>query len=117
LRSTRQPPPELRQCPRSDLSDNLLLGVLNLAEALDQAGVHPAATLGALPGGRLPRSSTLVMARALRGITPPDGTVYRASLPARFIYSTIILLAVAACGALLALASGDLYPVFIASVL
>ncbi|HEX5158440.1 MAG TPA: toll/interleukin-1 receptor domain-containing protein [Ktedonobacterales bacterium] len=117
IRTTRQPPPELRQSPRSDLRENLLLGVLSLAEALDQAGAHPAATLGALPGGRLPRSSTLVMARALRGVTPPDGTVYRASLPSRFIYSTIILLAVAASGVLFALVSGSLYPLFIASVL
>ncbi len=117
IRTTRQPSSELRQCPRSDLRDNLLLGVLNLAEALDQAGAHPAATFGALPGGRLPRSSTLVMAQALRGITPPDGAVYRASLPARFIYSTIILLAVAAFGVLFALAIGNLYPLFIASVL
>jgi TIR domain len=117
VRTSRQPPPELRQCPRSDLRGNLLLGVLSLAEALDQAGAHPASTFGALPGGRLPRSSTLVMAQALRGITPPDGTVFRASLPARFIYSTIILLTVAALGALLALASGNLYPLFIASVL
>lgn len=117
IRTTRQPPPALRQCPRSDLRDNLLLGVLNLVDALDQAGAHPAATLGALPGGRLPRSSTLVMAQALHGITPPDGMVYRASLPARFIYSTIILLAVAVSGALLALAMSNLYPLFIASVL
>jgi hypothetical protein len=117
IRTTRQPPPELRQSPRSDLRGNLLLGVLGLAEALDQAGAHPASLFGALPGGRLPRSSTLVMARALRGITPPDGTVYRASLPARFIYSSIILLAVAAASALLALAISNLYPLFIASVL
>jgi TIR domain len=106
IRTIRQPPPALRQCPRSDLRGNLLLGVLSLAEALDQAGAHPASLFGALPGGRLPRRSTLVMARALRGITPPDGAVYRASLPARFIYSTVILLAI-----------GDLYPLFIASVL
>jgi hypothetical protein len=117
IRTTRQPPPELRQSPRSDLRGNLLLGVLSLADALNQAGAHPAASFGALPGGRLPRSSTLVMARALRGITPPDGTVFRASLPARFIYSAIILLAVAAASALLALAIGNLYPLFIASVL
>lgn len=117
IRTTLQPPPELRQSPRSDLRGNLLLGVLSLAEALDQAGAHPASMFGALPGGRLPRSSTLVMAQALRGITPPDGTVYRASLPARFTYSTIILLAVAAGGALLALAISDLYPLFIVGVL
>ncbi|HEX5546212.1 MAG TPA: toll/interleukin-1 receptor domain-containing protein, partial [Ktedonobacterales bacterium] len=117
IRTTRQPPPELRQSPRSDLRGNLLLGVLSLADALNQAGAHPAASFGALPGGRLPRSSTLVMARALRGITPPDGTVFRASLPARFIYSAIILVTVAAGGVLLALAISDLYPLFIASVL
>jgi hypothetical protein len=117
IRSNRQPPLELRQCPRSDLRENLLLGVLGLAEALDQASAHPAASFGALPGGRLPRSSTLVMAQALRGITPPDATVYRASLPARFIYSTIILLMVAAGAVLLALAIADLYPLFIACVL
>lgn len=117
IRSIRQLPPELRDCPRNDLRENLLLGVLGLAEALDQAGTHPAASFGALPGGRLPRSSTLVMAQALRGITPPDGTVYRASLPARFIYATIILLVVASGAVLLTLASGDLYPLFIASVL
>ncbi|HEU4785041.1 MAG TPA: toll/interleukin-1 receptor domain-containing protein [Ktedonobacterales bacterium] len=117
IRTTRQPPPELRQAPRSDLQGNLMLGVLSLTEALDQAGAHPASMFGALPGGRLPRSSTLVMARALHGITPPDGTVYRASLPARFTYSTIILLAVAAAGVLFALAIRDLYPLFIAGVL
>jgi hypothetical protein len=117
IRSAHQPPPELRQCARSDLRENLLLGVLGLAEALDQAGAHPATSFGALPGGRLPRSSSLVMAQALRGITPPDGAVYQASLPARFIYATIILLAVAAGVLLLALAIADLYPVFIASVL
>ncbi len=117
IRSARQPPPELRQCPHSDLRENLLLGVLGLAGALDHAGAHPAASFGALPGGRLPRSSTLVMAQVLRGITPPDATVYRASLPAHFIYATIILLAVAAGALLLALAIHDLYPLFIASVL
>ncbi|HEY1388206.1 MAG TPA: toll/interleukin-1 receptor domain-containing protein [Ktedonobacterales bacterium] len=117
IRTARRLPPELRRRPQSDLRENLLLGVLSLAEALDEAGAHPAASFGALPGGRLPRSSTLVMARALRGITPPDGTAYRASLPARFIYSTIVLLVVAACGVLLALAMSNLYPLFIASVL
>src|SRR6185437_6628521 len=70
IRSAHQPPPELRQCARSDLRENLLLGVLGLAEALDQACAHPATSFGALPGGRLPRSSSLVMAQALRGITP-----------------------------------------------
>jgi hypothetical protein len=117
VRMSRQPPPELRQCPCSDLCENLLLGVLGLTETLDQAGAHPASMFGALPGGRLPRSSTLMMAQALRGITLPDGAVYWASLPARFIYSTTILVAVAALGVLFALTVGNLYPLFIASVL
>lgn len=117
IHTSHQPPPALRESPRSDLRGNLLLGVLSLAEAFDQAGAHPVSLFGALPVGRLPRSSTLVMARALRGITPPDGAVYQASLPARFIYSTIILLAVAAGGVLFTLATGDLYPLFIASAL
>lgn len=117
IRTTRQPPPELRRRPSSSLRDNLLLGVLDLAVALDQAGAHPAQTFGALPGGHLPRSSMLVMAQALRGINPLDGAVYRASLPARFVYSTIILLVAAALGILLIPWFGNLYPLFLAGVL
>jgi TIR domain len=117
IRTSHRIPTVLRQRMTSDHRDTLLLGVFDLAEALDQSSIHPLSAFGALPGARLPRSSTLVMAQALNGVTPPDGAVYRASLPARFTYSLVILFVVAALGGLLALASGDLYPLFIASVL
>jgi hypothetical protein len=107
----------LRQHALSDHRENLLLGLFDLAVALDGADIHPLATFGALPGAHIPQSSTLTMAQALHGGAVTDGAAYRASLPTRFPISIVILLLAAALGGLLTLAFGDLYPLFIGSVL
>jgi hypothetical protein len=117
IRTSHRIPAVLRQRMTSDHRDSLLLGMFDLAAALDQSGINPLSTFGALPSARLPRSSTLVMAEALHGVKPPDGTLYQARLPARFSYSLVLLLVVAALGGLLSLAMSDLLPLFIACVL
>ena len=116
-RTSSRIPPELRQRMASDHRDNMLLGVLDLVYALDHAGAHPLSTFGSLPGARIAHSSTLAMARALRGETTPGATVYQASLPTRFPLAIAILLLVAAAGCWLTISSGDLYPLFIAGLL
>lgn len=116
VRSARRIPPELRQHMVSDHRQNLLLGVLELALTLDRAGIHPLAAFASLPGGRVSQSSAVLVAETLHGRTSPNSVVYRASLPARFALSMILLLLIAAVGCWLFLQSGDLYPLFIASV-
>jgi len=116
-RTSLRIPPELRQRMASDHRDNMLLGMLDLVEALDHMGAHPLAMFGALPGAHIAQSSTLAMAQALRGETAPGATVYRASLPARFPIAIGILLLVAAIGCWLTVTGGGLYPLFIAGLL
>ncbi len=84
VRTTRRIPPELRQHALSDHRENLLLGLFDLAVALDGSGIHPLATFGALPGSHMSRSATLTIAQALHGGAVTDGAAYRASLPSTF---------------------------------
>src|SRR5262249_27831998 len=92
VQKTRRIPKALRSHIVADARTALGIGMLDLALALDNAGVH-AVSGYTLPGAyRLSQEPTLLLARALHGVSPPNGHLYQGRFPFGLVYSAVVVL-------------------------
>jgi hypothetical protein len=89
---TRRIPQVLRSRIVADARPALGLAMLDLALALDNAGVHPVSGYASPGAYRMARDPNLALARALHEGAPPEGRLYRGGFPFALIFAAAVVL-------------------------
>jgi hypothetical protein len=92
VQQTHRIPLVIRSRTVADARPALGLAMLDLALALDNAGVHPVSGYASPGAYRMARDPNLALARALHEGAPPQGRLYRGGFPFALIFAAVAVL-------------------------